>query len=116
MNLELGTIGKITGKIPTSLATCWDFVGELGGGLTSGQTYHLYAAAIGAYNQSRKLPSYPYLKGDPIGYGHGIFEILLNAGMTPAEIIELGSPIITEMLTKITGATEKEVEEKTDFS
>lgn len=116
MKLELGTLGEARGAIPSSLATCWDFVGEMGRDLSAGQTYHLHAAAIGAANQSRLLPKYPYLKGDPIGYGYGVFEKLLQAGMNPAQIIEVGSPIIAGMVSKVAGATKDEVEEKEDFS
>lgn len=116
MQLELGKLGKVQGKIPNSLATCWDFVGEMGRGLSAGQTYHLHAAAIGAANQTDKLPRYPYLKGDPIGYGHGIFERLLQAGLNPAEIIDIGSPIIAQMVQQVAGGTKSEVQEKEDFS
>ena len=67
-------------------------------------------------NQTDKLPRYPYLKGDPIGYGHGIFERLLQAGLNPAEVIEIGSPIIAQMVQQIAGGTKSEVTEKEDFS
>jgi|DEB0MinimDraft_3_1074331.scaffolds.fasta_scaffold03563_4 hypothetical protein len=116
MKLELGTLGTAQGKIPSSLATCWDFVGELGRDLSAGQTYHLHAAAIGAANQSRLLPKYPYLKGDPVGYGYGIFKKLLEAGLNPAQIIDLGAPILAGMVSNVSGGTKSEVQEKEDFS
>jgi len=115
MQLKLGKIGNVAGRPIKSLATCWDFVGEMGRGLSAGQTYHLHAAAIGAANMSDKLPRYPYLKGDPIGYGHGVFEMLLQAGLSPADIIEIGSPIIADMVKHVAGGTKSEVTEKEDF-
>ena len=115
-SIDLGSLGTARGAIPSSLAVSWDFVLEWTGGLTKAQSFHLHAAAIGAFNQTNLLPRYPKEKGDPIGYGFKVFEMLLRAGLTPADVIEKGSPILTKLIEQAAGTSSGEVKEKEDFS
>ena len=79
--LDLGKLGKHEGKIPSSIATCLDFVSIWGSGPNRAQLGRLCAAAIAvSVDHKRILPAYPVLSGDPISYGHKILDRLFDAG------------------------------------
>jgi len=112
--LDLGKLGKHEGKIPSSIATCLDFVSIWGSSPNRAQLGRICAAAIAvSVDYKRVLPSYPVTSGDPISYGHKILDRLFDAGVTPAKIYEMGSSLLLEMMKVI--PSEKEVEEKANF-
>jgi len=112
--LDLGKLGKHEGKIPSSIATCLDFVSIWGSSPNRAQLGRICAAAIAvSVDYKRVLPAYPVTSGDPISYGHKILDRLFDAGVTPARVYEMGSSLLIEMMKVI--PSEKEVEEKANF-
>jgi len=115
LHFDLGKLGTAQGSIPTSLATCWAFLSAFRNS-NDAQKLYLNAAAIGACNQTDKLPRYPYEKGDPLSYGFQIADLLMESGITPARIIELGDPALAQMFERSMGMFQAEVTEKENFS
>lgn len=112
--LDLKKLGKHEGKIPSSIATCLDFVSIWGSDPNRAQLGRLCAAAIAvSVDHARILPAYPVASGDPIAYGYKILERLLENGVTPARVYEMGSSLLVEMIKVI--PSEKEVEDKANF-
>jgi hypothetical protein len=112
--LDLGKLGKHEGKIPSSIATCLDFVSIWGSDPNRAQLGRLCAAAIAvSVDHKRILPAYPVSSGDPIAYGYKILDRLMDNGVTPARVYEMGSSLLIEMMKVI--PSEKEVEEKANF-
>ena len=80
MLLDLKKLGKHEGKIPSSIATCLDFVSIWGTeGPNRAHLGRLCAAAIAvSVDHKRVLPAYPVTSGDPIAYGYKILDRLLK--------------------------------------
>tara|TARA_R110000822_G_scaffold144811_2_gene283624 strand:+ start:1111 stop:1458 length:348 start_codon:yes stop_codon:yes gene_type:complete len=115
MKLNLKKIGVYDSVLPKSLATCLDFVAIWGSSPNRAQLGRLCAAAISlCVDHEKCLPAYPVLAGDPIGYGHKILDRLLDAGVKPAYIYEVGSNLLVEMMKEI--PTEEAIEEKVNFT
>jgi hypothetical protein len=115
MLLNLKKLGKHEGKIPSSIATCLDFVSIWGSQPNKAQLGRICAAAIAvSVDYKRVLPAYPISSGDPISYGHKILDRLFDAGVTPAQVYEMGSEVLIEMMRVI--PSEQEVEERANFS
>ena len=115
MLLDLGKLGKHEGEIPKSIATCLDFVAIWGSEPNRAQLGRLCAAAIAvSVDHKRVLPAYPLGNGDPIAFGYKILDRLLEAGVTPGKVYEMGSAVLVEMMKVI--PSEKEVEERANFS
>mgnify|MGYP000035330417 FL=1 len=116
MLLDLKKLGKHEGKIPSSIATCLDFVSIWGTeGLNRAHLGRLCAAAIAvSVDHKRVLPAYPVASGDPIAFGYKILDRLLDAGVTPAKVYEMGSAVLLEMMRVI--PSEQEVEERANFT
>jgi hypothetical protein len=115
MLLDLKKLGKHEGKIPSSIATCLDFVSIWGANPNRAQLGRLCAAAIAvSVDHKRVLPAYPITSGDPIAFGYKILDRLLDAGVTPAKVYEMGSEVLLEMMRVI--PSEQEVEERANFT
>jgi len=116
MLLDLKKLGKHEGKIPSSIATCLDFVSIWGTqGLNRAQLGRLCAAAIAvSVDHKRVLPAYPITSGDPIAFGYKVLDRLLDAGVSPAKVYEMGSEVLIEMMRVI--PSEQEVEERANFT
>jgi len=115
MLFYLGKIGTHEGKIPSSIATCLDFVAIWGSDPNRAQLGRLCAAAIAvSVDHKRVLPAYNLNSGDPIAYGHKILDRLLEAGVTPAQVYKMGSLVLAEMIKII--PKEAEVEERANFT
>jgi len=114
-NLNLKKLGEHQVILPSSLATCLDFVAIWGSEPNRAQLGRLCAAAVAvAVDHAKVLPSYPVTSGDPIKFGHKILDRLLEAGVTPAQVYEMGSQVLVEMMKAI--PTEDEVEAQANFS
>lgn len=115
MLLDLKKLGQHEGKIPSSIATCLDFVSIYGSQPNRAQLGRLCAAAIAAaVDHKRVLPAYPITSGDPIAFGYKVLDRLMDAGVTPSKIYEMGSEVLLEMMRVI--PSEQEVEEKANFT
>jgi hypothetical protein len=115
MLLDLKKLGQHEGKIPSSIATCLDFVSIYGSQPNRAQLGRLCAAAIAAaVDHKRVLPAYPVTSGDPIAFGYKVLDRLMDAGVTPSKIYEMGSEVLLEMMRVI--PSEQEVEEKANFT
>jgi len=115
MLLQLGKLGEHESKVPSSIATCLDFVSIWGSEPNRAQLGRLCAAAIAvSVDHKRILPAYPLGSGDPIAFGYKILDRLLDAGVSPAKIYEMGSAVLLEMMRLI--PSESEVEERANFS
>lgn len=115
MLFYLGKLGTHEGKIPTSIATCLDFVAIWGSDPNRAQLGRLCAAAIAvSVDHKRVLPAYNLSSGDPIAYGHKVLDRLLDAGVTPGKVYEMGSEALLEMMKVI--PSEKEVEDRANFT
>lgn len=114
MLLKLNKLGKIESQTPASLATCLDFVSLWGSNPDHAKLGRLCAASIGICTDHAKvMPAYNVSTGDPVGYGHKCMERLLNAGVAPGYIYNVGSDLLIEMMKKI--PTNEEVEETANF-
>lgn len=115
MLFYLGKLGTHEGKIPPSIATCLDFVAIWGSDPNRAQLGRLCAAAIAvSVDHKRVLPAYNLKSGDPIAYGHKVLDRLLDAGVTPGKVYEMGSEALLEMMKVI--PSEKEVEDRANFT
>tara|TARA_B100000900_G_scaffold394867_1_gene392711 strand:+ start:8152 stop:8517 length:366 start_codon:yes stop_codon:yes gene_type:complete len=115
MLLDLKKLGQHEGRLPSSIATCLDFVSIWGAHPNRAQLGRICAAAIAvSIDHKRVLPAYPVTSGDPIAFGYKILDRLLDAGVTPAKIYEMGSEVLLEMMRVI--PSEQEVEEKANFT
>jgi len=115
MLLNLGKLGKHEGKIPSSIATCLDFVSIWGSEPNRAQLGRLCAAAIAvSVDHARILPAYPVSSGDPIAFGYKILDRLLDNGVTPAQVYEMGSAQLIEMMRVI--PSEDKVEDRANFT
>lgn len=115
MNLNLKKLGCHDVVMPKSLAVCLDFVSIWGSEPNRAQLGRLCSAAIAVgVDHAKVLPAYPITSGDPIKFGFKVMERLLDAGMTPGEIYEMGSNILVEMMKMI--PSESKVEDQTNFS
>lgn len=113
--LNLKKLGEHQIIIPTSLATCLDFVMIWGGQPNKAQLCRLCAAAIAVgVDHAKVLPSYPVNTGDPVQFGHKILDRLLEAGVTPSQVYTMGTEVLAEMIKAI--PTEDDVEETANFS
>ena len=112
MNLKI--LGVHEPVMPNSLATCLDFVSVWGSTLNRAQLGRLCAAAIGVcVDHAKVLPAYKINTADPLSYGHKIMERLLESGVSPGEIYEVGAGLLLEMAHKL--PTEDEVETESNF-
>ena len=116
MLLDLKKLGQHEGEIPSSIATCLDFVSIWGTqDLNRAQLGRLCAAAIAvSVDHKRVLPAYPIASGDPIAFGYKVLDRLLDAGVSPAKVYEMGSSVLVEMMRVI--PSEQEVEERANFT
>lgn len=115
MKINLKKLGEHEIQVPTSLATCLDFVSIWGSDPNRAQLGRLCAAAIAVcIDHSKVLPAYPVTSGDPIKYGHKILDRLLEAGLTPGHVYEMGTIALVEMMKAI--PTDQEVEDQANFS
>lgn len=113
--INLKKLGEHEIQVPSSLATCLDFISVWGSEPNRAQLGRLCASAIAvAVDHAKVLPAYPVTTGDPIKFGHKVMDRLLEAGCTPGSIYENGSLVLMEMWKVI--PTEQEVEEQADFS
>ncbi len=113
--IDLKNLGTHDPQIPNSMTICLDFVSIWGSDPNRAQLGRLCAGAIAVcVDHAKCLPAYNVLTGDPIGYGYKIMERLLNAGVKPAKIYEIGSDLLIEMMKRI--PTESEVEETANFT
>jgi len=79
------------------------------------QLGRLCAACIAiSVDHARILPAYPVSSGDPIAYGHKVLDRLLDNGVTPSAVYEMGSAILVEMMRII--PSEDGVEERANFT
>ena len=114
MELNLQKLGVHSSQMPQSLATCFDFVSIWGSDPNRAQLGRLCAAAIGvAIDHTSRLPKYNVSKGDVLGYGHTCMDRLLKAGVTPAQMFEMGTQILAEMTGQINFG---EVEQTANFT
>ena len=115
MLLDLKKLGKHEGRLPSSIATCLDMVSIWGSQPNRAQLGRICAAAIAvSVDYKRVLPAYPVTSGDPSSYGHKILDRLFAAGVTPAQVYEMGSEVLLEMMRVI--PSEQEVEEQANFT
>ncbi len=113
--INLGKLGTHETRIPNSIATCLDFVSIWGSDPNRAQLGRLCASAIAvAVDHARILPAYPVHSGDPVKFGHKILDRLLDAGVSPGQVYDMGSEILLEMMRQI--PTEREVEEVANFT
>ena len=113
--LVLGKLGQHELVLPNSMATCWDFIAIWSNNPNRAQLARLCAGAIGVcVDHAKVLPAYRVADGDPIAYGHTIMDRLMDAGVTPGAVYELGVKCIVEMTTKI--PTEDAVEQTANFT
>ena len=113
--LELGKLGKHDIVVPSSMATCWDFVAIWGGNPNQARLARLCAGAIGVcVDHAKCLPAYRVVDGDPIAYGHTIMDRLLAAGMTPGDVYGVGVECLIEMTKQI--PTNDAVEDTANFT
>jgi hypothetical protein len=115
MEINLRKLGKHEAKIPTSLATCVDFVSIWGSEPNRAQLGRLCAAAIAvSVDHAKVLPKYKIQTGDPIEFGHKIMDRLLEAGVPLASVYQYGSEILVNFMKVI--PSEDSVEENVNFS
>jgi len=115
MELDLKKLGKHESRLPSSIATCLDFVSIWFSEPNRAQLGRLCAAAIAlSVDHARILPAYPIASGDPIAYGHKILDRLLSNGVPPSAVYEMGSAVLIEMMQVI--PTEESVEERANFT
>lgn len=113
--LELGKLGKHDMVVPSSMATCWDFVAIWGGNPNRAQLARLCAGAIGVcVDHAKCLPAYRVVDGDPIAYGHTIMDRLMGAGLTPGDVYGMGVECLITMTKQI--PTNDAVEETANFT
>jgi hypothetical protein len=115
MELDLKKLGKHESRLPSSIATCLDFVSIWGSNPNRAQLGRLCAASIAlCVDHARILPAYPISSGDPIAYGHKVLDRLLENGVSPSAVYEMGSSLLVEMMKII--PSEDEVEERANFT
>lgn len=113
--INLKKLGEHEIQVPSSLATCLDFVSVWGGNPNKAQLGRICASAIAvAVDHAQVLPAYPVTTGDPVKFGHKVMDRLLESGVTPAKVYEYGTQVLMEMMRVI--PTEQEVEDQADFS
>ena len=115
MKINLKKLGEHEIILPKSVAISLDFVSIWGSDLNRAQLGRLCAGAIAvAVDHAKCLPAYPIHTGDPIKFGFKVMERLLEAGCTPADIYDIGTQILLEMVKII--PSEEQVENQTNFS
>lgn len=113
--INLKKLGEHEIQVPSSLATCLDFVSVWGSNPNKAQLGRICASAIAVgVDHAKVLPAYPVTTGDPVRFGHKVLDRLLEAGMTPGNVYESGTLVLVEMLKLI--PTEQEVEDQANFS
>tara|TARA_B100000700_G_scaffold313751_1_gene399268 strand:- start:427 stop:810 length:384 start_codon:yes stop_codon:yes gene_type:complete len=115
MNVKIDKFGGEIDLESPSLATCFEFVALWTSESDNAQLARLCSGALGVcLDHTRKLPKYRPGRHSPREYGHKCLERLLEYGITASIIYEQGVTALSYMATKI--PTEKEVEEKANFS
>jgi hypothetical protein len=115
MKINLNKLGEHEIQVPSSLATCLDFISIWGSEPNRAQLGRLCASAIAVgIDHSKVLPSYPVTTGDPVKFGHKIMDRLLESGVTPGQVYEYGTMVLMEMMKAI--PSEQEVEDQANFS
>lgn len=115
MKINLNKLGEHEIQVPSSLATCLDFISIWGSEPNRAQLGRLCASAVAvAVDHAKVLPAYKVSTGDPIQFGHKCMDRLLEAGVTPGQVYEYGTQVLTEMWKAI--PTEQEVEDQANFS
>lgn len=111
---DLKTIGQCSVVPPTNLAICLELVSIWSSEPDRAGLFRICAAAIGvAVDGTRRLPHYRFQDGNINGYGGTILERLLEAGVTPSAIVEYGTHVLAQCVSKI--PTEQDVEDTADF-
>ena len=115
MKIDLKKLGEHEVVLPQSIATCLDFISIWGSDPNRAQLGRLCAAAIAVgVDHSKCLPAYPVSTGDPIKFGFKVMDRLLEAGVTPGMIFEMGTNILIEMMKVI--PSENEVDQNINFT
>lgn len=115
MEIDLKKLGKHKVILPKSLAVMVDLTSIWGSELNRAQLGRLCSCAIAVgIDHSKRLPAYPVAEGDPIKFGFKIMERLLDNGVLPGEIYEIGSQILVMMFQAL--PKEEAVEEQTNFT
>ena len=113
MKINLKKLGTAETRAPESMSVCMDFRSLALGSANEAQKLRLYASAIAVcIDGSAKLPRYKSETADPVAFGGIIQERLYDAGVTPFEIMSMGSDCIVMMIEKTNplfgGVDEKE--------
>ena len=102
-------------ETPRSLGICMDFMACWGEDQGRTKLGRLCAASIGACApRGGGLPSYDITQADPYSYGFGIQEKLLESGMPPSIIYDVGHRLLVAMAERI--PTSEEVENTVNFT
>ena len=101
-------------EIPSSLATCLEFV-TLWSSDDSVELLRLCSGAIGvALDNHAIFPRYQPFKNSPLPYGRKMLERLLEEGVTATQIYQAGSTCLVSFAKQI--PSEKGVEDKANFT
>jgi len=102
-------------EIPKSLGICMDFMACWGEEQNRTKLGRLCAASIGvSVPKGRGLANYDITQADPYSYGFGIQEALLENGVPPSTIYEIGHQLLVGMASRI--PTAKEVDNAVNFT
>ena len=102
-------------EIPKSLATCLDFVAIWSTDINRAKFTRLCAAAIAiSAGRGVGLPSYDISQSDPISFGHGAVDALLNGGVKLTDIYKIGGQLLQNMAKII--PTDSEIETAENFT
>jgi hypothetical protein len=113
--LNLKKLGEHDIVPPTSFATCVDFVAIWGADPNRAQLGRLCAGAIAVcVDHAKVLPAYRVADGDPVAFGHKIMDRLFAAGVSLADIYDLGSQCLVAMASKI--PKEEDIEDRANFT
>lgn len=111
------TMGKTEMELetPKSLGICMDFMACWGEEQNRTKLGRLCAASIGACApRGRGIASYDITQADPYSYGFGVQETLLEAGIPPSDIYEIGHQLLVSMAERI--PTSNEVDSAVNFT
>lgn len=112
---KLGAIGNnLEPTDITNLAICLDLVSVWASEPSKSELFRICSAAIAcSIDHTARLPKYRYLQGAVLDYGGKMLERLLEAGVTPAKIVQYGSHVLARCVDRI--PADQEVQEQADF-
>jgi hypothetical protein len=100
---------------PKSMATCLDFVSIWSSDINRAKFTRLCAAAIAVCAPNGiGLPSYDISQSDPVSFGHGATDALLNGGCTISNIYTIGGQLLADMAKTL--PNDDEVEQAENFT